>query len=65
MYGRYPMTREASGTSWAPDSTPLQGLNFMLNEWMIMMDGCINAIYDHQGGKRGKENIFSDSALLN
>ena len=30
MYGPYSMTREATGTSWQPDSTPHEGLNKML-----------------------------------
>lgn len=64
MYGKYSMSRESSGTSWQPDSTPLQGLNFMHKEWMVMIDGYINAIYDHQGGKRGDEKIFSDSMFM-
>lgn len=25
MFGPYPMTREASGTSWQPDATPMEG----------------------------------------
>jgi hypothetical protein len=25
MYGPYPMTREASGTNWLPDSAPIEG----------------------------------------
>jgi len=30
MYGNYSMPRESSGTSWQPDSTPIQGLYFTL-----------------------------------
>ncbi|MFA5275655.1 MAG: hypothetical protein WC417_02040 [Candidatus Omnitrophota bacterium] len=64
MYGQYPMTREASGTSWQPDSTPLQGLNFMHKEWMLMMDAHVDAIYDKQNGKRGDEKTFSTSMFM-
>jgi len=64
MYGSYSMSRESSGTSWQPDSTPLQGLNFMHKEWMLMIDGYVNVIYDRQGGKRGDEKTFSTSMFM-
>jgi hypothetical protein len=64
MYGQYPMTREVSGTSWQPDSTPYEGLNFMFKEWVLMMHGYVNAIYDNQSGKRGDEKTFSNSMFM-
>ena len=36
MYGPYPMTREASGTSWQPESTPMEGIHAMNGPWMTM-----------------------------
>src|SRR5258705_9757492 len=33
MFGNYPMTREASGTSWQPDSSPMDGVHAMRGEW--------------------------------
>ena len=64
LYGRYPMTREASGTSWQPDSTPLQGINLMHKDWMLMFDGYADVVYDRQGGKRGTELTFSSSMFM-
>jgi hypothetical protein len=64
MYGSYPMTREASGTSWQPDSTPHQGLHVMRGEWMVMVHGYADGIYDRQGGPRGQEKGFSQSMLM-
>jgi len=64
MYGQYPMTRESSGTSWQPDSTPMQGLHSAHQEWTVMMDGYVNAIYDKQTGKRGDEKSFSTSMFM-
>lgn len=64
MYGSYPMTREASGTSWQPQSTPHTGLMFMSDKTMLMLQGFINQIYDHQGGARGGEKNFSTSMLM-
>lgn len=64
MYGRYPMSRDSSGTSWQPESTPLQGIHFTHKNWMLMLDAWINLIYDQQGGKRGGEKTFSTSMFM-
>jgi hypothetical protein len=64
MYGPYPMSREASGTSWQPDSTPHEGLMGMRGDWMTMLHGEANLIYDHQGGPRGDDKTFSTSMLM-
>ena len=45
MLGPYGMTREASGTSWQPDSTPMSGRHLMWRGWMAMMHGYWNAVY--------------------
>src|SRR5258706_3054383 len=59
MYGSYPMTREASGTSWQPDSSPHEGFHRMAGDWMLMVHGFLNGIYDHQYGPRGFTKCFS------
>jgi hypothetical protein len=64
MYGPYPMTREASGTSWQPDSTPMDGIHRMSEDWMTMWHGFANLIYDDQGGPRGATKTFSNSMLM-
>lgn len=64
MFGQYPMTREASGTSWQPDSTPMEGTHAMMGDWMAMAHGYVNAIYDHQGGPRGSRQTFAQSMLM-
>lgn len=64
MYGNYSMSRESSGTSWQPESTPLEGIHFMHKDWMLMMHGFINAVYDKQNGKRGDEKTFSTSMFM-
>jgi hypothetical protein len=64
MYGPYSMTREASGTSWQPESSPHEGLMAMPGEWMTMIHGFANLIYDHQGGPRGDTKTFSSSMLM-
>jgi hypothetical protein len=64
MYGGYPMSRESSGTSWQPDSSPHQGISGMYGEWMTMTHGFANLIYDYQGGPRGDSKTFSTSMLM-
>jgi hypothetical protein len=61
MYGPYLMPREASGTSWQPDSTPSEGIQAMFGDWMTMFHGIVNGVYDHQGGRRGASKWFSNS----
>src|SRR5688500_9384404 len=31
--GRYPLSREASGTAWQPDSSPHGGLHLIAGDW--------------------------------
>jgi hypothetical protein len=62
--GAYPMTREASGTAWQPDSTPMEGLHQMSGDWTLMLHGYANAIYDDQQGPRGDSKVFGESMLM-
>jgi hypothetical protein len=62
--GAYPMSREGSGTSWQPDSTPTSGLHAMRGAWMTMVHGQADLVYDDQGGPRGATQSFSTSMLM-
>jgi hypothetical protein len=64
MFGPYSMMREASGTSWQPDSTPHSGIMGMSAAWQTMVHGYLDTIYDHQGGPRGDDKSFSASMLM-
>lgn len=64
MYGPYAMTRESSGTSWQPESTPVDGFSWMSKDWMLSMAGFINLIRDDQTGKRGDDKTFSSSMFM-
>jgi hypothetical protein len=64
QYGPYPMTREASGTSWQPDSTPMAGISRMSDSWMTMLHGYADQVYDHQGSPRGASMNFATSMLM-
>lgn len=63
-FGRYPMSRESSGSAWQPDASPHQGIHAMLGEWSTMTHGFLNLIYDDQGGPRGETKTFSTSMLM-
>jgi hypothetical protein len=58
FYGPYSMSREASGTAWLPESTPMEGIHNMYGDWTTMLHGYANLVYDHQGGPRGDEQTF-------
>src|SRR6202171_2100571 len=62
--GVYAMSREGSGTSWQPDSTPMSGLHSMRGAWMTMVHGQADFIYDDQRGSRGATQSFSTSMLM-
>jgi hypothetical protein len=64
LEGAYAMSREGSGTSWQPDSTPMSGLHSMRGAWMTMVHGQADFIYDDQGGPRGATQSFSTSMLM-
>lgn len=63
-FGAYAMSREASGTSWQPESTPDGGLHFTAGPWMLMGHGYVDAIYDNQGAPRGNDKTFSASMAM-
>ena len=52
-----PHMREGSGTSWQPDSTPLQAQHQMKGLWQIMQHYNGFLSYDHQGGRRGNDQV--------
>ncbi|MBI4241254.1 MAG: hypothetical protein HY613_06020 [Candidatus Rokubacteria bacterium] len=64
MYGPYPTTREASGTSWQPDRGVHLGLHGMKGRWSLMLHGAADIVFDRQGGPRGDEKVFGASMLM-
>jgi hypothetical protein len=61
IFGPYPSTRDASGTSWVPDSATHQGIHLMKNDWMLMVHGDAQVVYDSQEGPRGAHKTFSSN----
>ena len=64
ILGTYPMTRDASGTSWQPDLAAHDGLHLMSDHWMFMLHGTLWGIYDNQSGPRGDEKFFAAGMLM-
>ena len=62
--GPYPMTREASGTSWQPDVSPHQGVHVMAGDWALMFHGLLNGVYDSQSGPRGADKAFVSGMVM-
>jgi hypothetical protein len=63
--GTWPMSRDASGTSWQPDASEHGGLHVRQGDWSIMSHALINLTYDSQSGPRGDDKTFaSESAKI-
>jgi hypothetical protein len=62
--GPYSMTRDASGTSWQPESTPMEAIHGQLGSWATMLHGFINLAATDAGGPRGDSKIYSQSMFM-
>jgi hypothetical protein len=58
------MSRESSGTSWLPDSTPIYGRMFMFGENMLMLHGAIFPRYTHVSTRRGDDRIDAPNWIM-
>jgi Heavy metal binding domain len=59
-----PMTREGSGTSWLPDSSPMYGRMFMFGDNMVMLHGAIFPRYTNVSTPRGDDRIDAPNWLM-
>jgi hypothetical protein len=62
--GSYPMSQDASGTSWQPAATREGGLMRHAGAWMLMGHGLLNGVYDSQSGPRGDTQAFASGMLM-
>ncbi|HVY83919.1 MAG TPA: hypothetical protein VG943_02205 [Caulobacterales bacterium] len=62
--GAYAGGRDASGTSWQPDASPMDGAMTMRGPWMLMGHARLNGVYDWQGGPRGDEKTFVSGMVM-
>lgn len=63
-FGAYPMTREASGTSWQPESAAHNGYHWMNGDWMLMAHLSLTGVYDTQSGARGDDKTFLEGMAM-
>ncbi|PYJ77105.1 MAG: hypothetical protein DME69_11500, partial [Verrucomicrobia bacterium] len=59
-----PMSREGSGTSWLPDSTPMYGKMFMFGADMLMLHGAIFPRYTNVSTRRGDDRIDAPNWIM-
>ncbi len=65
LFGGYPMSREASGTSWQPQTAPHDAIHLdAAPGWMTMLHGRVLGVADSQSGPRGDTSVFSSSMLM-
>jgi hypothetical protein len=64
VLGSYPMMREASGTSWQPDTSTHSGIHIMEDDWMFMGHTLLNGVYDWQQGPRGDSEPFLSGMIM-
>jgi hypothetical protein len=62
--GPYPMTREASGTAWQPDTSRHSGIEAAAGDWTFMGHAMLNLVYDWQEGPRGGEKAFAAGMVM-
>ena len=62
--GPHPLSREASGTAWQPDSSPHGGLHLKTGDWTLMGHAILHGVYDRQGGPRGGEKAFVSGMVM-
>jgi len=59
-----PMSREGSGTSWLPDSSPMYGRMFMFGGDMLMLHGAIFPRYTNVSTRRGDDRIDAPNWIM-
>lgn len=62
--GPWPMTRDASGTSWQPDRSVHGGLHGQSGEWSLMGHALLNLVWNRQGGPRGDDMTFVNGMVM-
>jgi hypothetical protein len=61
LFGPYATSRESSGTSWQPESSPHEGLYQQHDAWDTTLRGQVFLVYDDQEGPRGALQWFSEN----
>src|SRR5687768_1274783 len=59
-----PHAREASGTAWLPDETPMYAFHRTRGRWELMLHGSVAVQYVDEGGDRGDEQFGSTNWIM-
>jgi hypothetical protein len=59
-----PHAREASGTAWLPDETPMYAFHRTTGRWELMLHGSVAIQYVDEGGDRGDEQFGSTNWVM-
>lgn len=62
--GPWPMTRDASGTSWQPDTSAHAGVHWNNGDWSLMSHAQFNLVHDRQSGPRGDDKTFVSGMVM-
>lgn len=62
--GSYSATREATGTSWQPDSTPMEGAHFRAGGFGLMLHGFLDVGFIDEPEPRGASEAFTTGMIL-
>jgi len=62
--GPWPMTRDASGTSWQPDLSEHGGVHTTRGDWSFMGHVLLNLTHDWQNGPRGDDKTFASGMIM-
>ena len=57
-------TREASGTSWLPESSPMYGIHHAAGDWQLMWHGNAFAQFLYESADRGNEQSGSINSVM-
>ena len=58
------MKWHATGTSWVPASTPMDGIRVPVGNWSFMTHGYVNLNYASDPDPRGDQDVFSTNMIM-
>lgn len=63
-FGPWSMSREGSGTTWLPESSPMYGKMSEQGSWQLMQMGLAIMAYGDSGGKRGESQLYGATQYM-
>jgi hypothetical protein len=63
-FGVGSMSRQGSGTSWLPESTPIYAFSTYAGSWMLMAHATAFVVYTSQPGSLGDQQLYSTNWMM-